>query len=138
MRRRVGDSTGNLITRVFHQRSCLPFADFERFRFFFVDILWVALFGKRNKSEKLQVSKFSIEVYDLGGGKSIRKMWENYYAEAHGFIFVVDASDEERMAEAKTALQKALSHAYVRVSEAEARVCACACDAFFYSLYSIV
>ena len=67
------------------------------------------------ESEKVGLSKFAIEVFDLGGSKSIRKIWEKYYAEVHGIIFVVDASDEERLAEAKTTLEEATSHPYTRV-----------------------
>ncbi|QDZ24152.1 ADP-ribosylation factor-like protein [Chloropicon primus] len=65
-------------------------------------------------SEKVELSNVSVEVYDLGGGSSIRRIWENYYAEVHGIIFVVDASDEARLSEAKTAFQEATSHAYAR------------------------
>ena len=70
-------------------------------------------------SESVELSNASVQVYDLGGGKSIRKIWENYYAEVHGIIFVVDASDEDRHAEAKEAFQEAVSHAYARVRELE-------------------
>ena len=50
-------------------------------------------------------------------------MWENYYAEIHGIIFVVDASDESRLQEAKTTFQEVLSHAYARVSRRALTVC---------------
>ena len=29
-------------------------------------------------SEKFQLSKFAVEAYDVGGGKSIRGIWEQY------------------------------------------------------------
>ena len=74
-------------------------------------------------SETVDLSKFAVEVYDLGGGKSIRRMWENYYAEIHGIIFVVDASDESRLQEAKTTFQEVLWHAYARVSRPALTVC---------------
>ena len=67
-------------------------------------------------SEKVEVAQSSVEVYDLGGAKSIRRIWENYYAEVHGIVFVVDASDESRLPEAKAAFEEAVSHAYARVS----------------------
>jgi len=37
-----------------------------------------------------------------------------YYAEVHGVVFVVDASDEERLPEAREAFREALAHAYAR------------------------
>ena len=42
---------------------------------------------------------FDICVYDLGGGERIRDIWDNYYAEVHGVIFVVDTDDTQRKAE---------------------------------------
>ena len=72
-------------------------------------------FVRSIESEKVGLSKFAIEVFDLGGSKRIRKIWEKYYAEVHGIIFVVDASDEGRLAEAKSTLEEASSHPYTRV-----------------------
>lgn len=42
---------------------------------------------------------YAVTMYDLGGGSNIRGIWHNYYAEAYGFVFVIDASDETRMDE---------------------------------------
>ena len=42
---------------------------------------------------------FNVTIYDLGGSKSFRGIWPKYYHEVHGFIFVVDASDNSRMEE---------------------------------------
>merc|ERR1711916_122025 len=33
-----------------------------------------------------------IKLYDLGGGKKIRDIWEQYYHDIHAVIFVIDAS----------------------------------------------
>ena len=46
----------------------------------------------------------------MGGGKRIRGIWKNYYAESYGVIFVVDSSDEERMEETKETMSEVLSH----------------------------
>jgi hypothetical protein len=54
-----------------------------------------------------------LDIYDLGGGKNIRKIWERYYAEVHGAVFCVDAADKERLAEARTEL-----HGMMRVRAA--------------------
>ena len=46
---------------------------------------------------------------DLGGGAKIRKIWDSYYAEVHGVVYVVDAADAERLElELKTTLEKNL------------------------------
>ena len=42
---------------------------------------------------------FNVTIYDLGGSKSFRGIWPKYYHEVHGFIFIVDASDSERLEE---------------------------------------
>lgn len=39
--------------------------------------------------------EFKIRFYDLGGGKKIRDIWEQYYHDAHGVIFVVDSSSSK-------------------------------------------
>lgn len=43
----------------------------------------------------------SLVFWDLGGGASLRSIWEKYYAETHAIIFVVDAADGDRFDEAK-------------------------------------
>ncbi|XP_041625893.1 ADP-ribosylation factor-like protein 13B isoform X2 [Vulpes lagopus] len=58
----------------------------------------------------LRQGKFEVTIFDLGGGKRIRGIWKNYYAEAYGVIFVVDSSDEERMEETKETMSEVLRH----------------------------
>eukprot|EP00239_Pterosperma_sp_CCMP1384_P000738 CAMPEP_0197848708 /NCGR_PEP_ID=MMETSP1438-20131217/9715_1 /TAXON_ID=1461541 /ORGANISM="Pterosperma sp., Strain CCMP1384" /LENGTH=361 /DNA_ID=CAMNT_0043461083 /DNA_START=317 /DNA_END=1402 /DNA_ORIENTATION=+ len=65
------------------------------------------------RSETLMDHNLKMEIFDLGGGKSIRKIWERYYAEIHGAIFVLDAADPGRSEEAKVALQAMLSAPYL-------------------------
>ena len=38
-------------------------------------------------------------MWDIGGQKAIRPYWKNYYENTDGMVFVVDSSDEERIAE---------------------------------------
>ena len=59
-------------------------------------------------SSEFKFEKFDVTVYDLGGGKKIRSIWRNYYAEIHGVVFVVDASDESRLRECQEVLQAVL------------------------------
>ena len=44
------------------------------------------------------------------GPDSLRAIWEKYYAEAHGLIYVVDATDPDRVEESRAVLQQLLSH----------------------------
>jgi hypothetical protein len=46
----------------------------------------------------------------LGGQASLRVIWDKYFSEAHGVVFVVDAADEKRVEDARTELDKLLLH----------------------------
>lgn len=45
-------------------------------------------------------------LYDLGGGRNIRAIWPEYLPEVHGVIYVVDAADPGRFAEAREVLHQ--------------------------------
>ncbi|XP_069493299.1 ADP-ribosylation factor-like protein 13B isoform X2 [Ambystoma mexicanum] len=59
---------------------------------------------------ELKQGRFEITIFDLGGGKGIRAIWKNYYAESFGVIFVVDSSDLARMEETKETMTEVLRH----------------------------
>jgi len=48
--------------------------------------------------------------WDLGGQVGLRSIWDKYFDEAHGVVFVVDAADAARLADSKAALDKVLGH----------------------------
>ncbi|XP_069745552.1 ADP-ribosylation factor-like protein 13B isoform X2 [Narcine bancroftii] len=58
----------------------------------------------------LKQETFEVTIYDLGGGKKIRDIWKNYYAESFGVIFVLDSSDIDRMEEVKDTVANVLRH----------------------------
>lgn len=41
--------------------------------------------------------------WDLGGQEELQSLWDKYYAESHGLIYVVDSVDKDRLQESKTA-----------------------------------
>lgn len=53
---------------------------------------------------RVDAFKSSLIFWDLGGQIGLRSIWDKYYSETHGLIFVVDAADMGRMAEAKATL----------------------------------
>ncbi|XP_026698091.1 ADP-ribosylation factor-like protein 13B isoform X2 [Athene cunicularia] len=57
----------------------------------------------------LKQGRFEVTIFDLGGGKRIRNIWRNYYAESYGVIFVVDSSDIARMEETKQVMIEVLN-----------------------------
>ncbi|CAK4809985.1 unnamed protein product [Aphanomyces euteiches] len=61
-------------------------------------------------SVKFQLSNGTATFYDLGGGPTIRAMWREYFADAHGVIYVVDASDTSRLKESAEMLKEAMTH----------------------------
>lgn len=56
------------------------------------------------------IDSFNINLYDLGGGRTIRDIWETYFAEVYGVIFVIDSSTPERLEECHEVLVNVLSH----------------------------
>ncbi|CAF0761933.1 unnamed protein product [Adineta ricciae] len=51
----------------------------------------------------------SFTVWDVGGQEKIRRLWQHYYQNSDGLIFVVDSSDADRMNEAREELHGILS-----------------------------
>eukprot|EP00753_Platysulcus_tardus_P014272 PLAT4282.1.p1 GENE.PLAT4282.1~~PLAT4282.1.p1 ORF type:complete len:279 (+),score=96.84 PLAT4282.1:117-953(+) len=57
---------------------------------------------------RLSIDGCDVECNDVGGGARFRSIWSSYYEDAHGLLFVVDASDEERFEEAAKTLHAVL------------------------------
>ena len=60
--------------------------------------------------ETLQYKNIKFQVWDLGGQSSFRVIWDKYYSEAHGLIYVVDSSDEARLQEAVSTFAGLIKH----------------------------
>jgi len=50
---------------------------------------------------KLVISECKIVMWDLSGGVQMRLLWERYYADCDGLIFVLDASNPAKLKEAR-------------------------------------
>jgi len=70
----------------------------------------------KHKEEQLaptvgyQVESFSkgqvnFKVFDMGGAKKFRNLWEHYYHDVQGVIFVIDTADKIRIVLVKDELQ---------------------------------
>jgi ADP-ribosylation factor-like protein 13B len=55
-----------------------------------------------------------LKVYDLGGNSQFRNVWQRFFAEIWGFIFVVDAADSNRFEESKKTLEDMLAHRMIQ------------------------
>ena len=52
---------------------------------------------------------FKLNVWDIGGQKSIRPYWSNYFDSTDGLIYVVDSSDSRRLEESSAELKELLA-----------------------------
>ena len=51
---------------------------------------------------EVNVKKYKVTVFDLGGSQRIRDIWPTYFAEVYGLVFVVDSSAASRLQENKS------------------------------------
>ncbi|KAG9395795.1 Secretion Associated Ras Related [Carpediemonas membranifera] len=61
-------------------------------------------------SEEIRMGKITFSAFDLGGHKEARRIWQDYYAQCDGIVYIVDVADVERMHEACETLQELLSN----------------------------
>ncbi|EGW01068.1 ADP-ribosylation factor-related protein 1 [Cricetulus griseus] len=54
----------------------------------------------------VDMGKACLMFWDLGGQEELQSLWDKYYAEGHGVIYVIDSTDEERLSESKEAFEK--------------------------------
>jgi len=53
----------------------------------------------------LEFKSFKLNIWDVGGQKSLRSYWRNYYEENDGLIWVVDSADKRRLDNCREELQ---------------------------------
>ena len=58
--------------------------------------------------ETLEFEGFKLNLWDVGGQKSLRSYWRNYFEATDGLIWVVDTSDKRRMADCRNELHALL------------------------------
>jgi len=61
------------------------------------------------QNEELQINQVRFFAYDLGGHAAARRLWEQYYQDVDGIVFMVDATDIRRFQEARNELSKLLT-----------------------------
>ncbi len=58
--------------------------------------------------QTFQYEGYHINVWDIGGQKSLRAYWKNYFEKTDAIIWVVDSSDTARLSDCKEELDKLL------------------------------
>ena len=51
--------------------------------------------------KSLMHEDFKLNVWDIGGQKSIRPYWRNYFDQTDALIYVIDSADRRRMDEVR-------------------------------------
>ena len=64
----------------------------------------------------LEYNGLNLNLWDVGGQKSIRTYWRNYFEQTDGIIWVVDSVDRWRLEECKAHLKDLLSQEVCNVS----------------------
>ena len=64
--------------------------------------------------ENVSYKNIEFQVWDIGGQDKLRALWNHYYENTHGIIFVVDSADSSRFDIAKKELQKLLEEDQLR------------------------
>jgi len=59
--------------------------------------------------KSLEYNNYTLNIWDVGGQKSIRAYWRNYFEQTDGIIWVVDSVDSWRLEECRQQLRDILS-----------------------------
>lgn len=54
--------------------------------------------------QTLEYAGYKLNVWDVGGQKTIRSYWRNYFESTDGLVWVVDSADRRRLADCRAEL----------------------------------
>ncbi|XP_033740377.1 transcriptional regulator ATRX homolog [Pecten maximus] len=64
-------------------------------------------------TDSFTFNKYELTLYDIGGGKNVRRIWTHYFHEIYGVIYVVDSTATKRISEIQENLKNLLEHPQV-------------------------
>jgi ADP-ribosylation factor-like protein 2 len=56
----------------------------------------------------IEFDGFRLNIWDVGGQKSLRPYWRNYFEKTDALVWVVDSTDEQRMDDCRFELHNLL------------------------------
>lgn len=62
---------------------------------------------------KIEYKGIVMNFWDLGGQHELQSLWDKYYAESHGIIFIIDSADIERIEESKAAFENMITNEHL-------------------------
>ena len=62
----------------------------------------------------LNSESYNVNVWDVGGQKSIQTFWKNYFEKTEGLIWVVDCGDRSRLAICREEMHKVKCAIFIR------------------------
>jgi len=57
---------------------------------------------------KINTQGVKLMFWDLGGQEELQTLWDKYFNDCHGVIFIIDSADPDRLMESKSAFDKVL------------------------------
>lgn len=65
-------------------------------------------------TQKFKYLGTQFTMFDMSGARQYRNLWETFYDEAQGIIFVVDSADRVRVCVAKDELEELMDHKSIK------------------------
>lgn len=59
---------------------------------------------------KVTTQGVKLMFWDLGGQEELQSLWDKYFSDCHGVIFIVDSADPDRLLESKRAFDQVLRY----------------------------
>ena len=60
---------------------------------------------------KVDIGSSQLILWDLGGQQDLQSLWDKYYAECHGVVYVIDSSDPDSLAISAQIFKSVIRHA---------------------------
>ncbi|XP_053213873.1 ADP-ribosylation factor-related protein 1-like [Panonychus citri] len=62
---------------------------------------------------KIEYKGIVMNFWDLGGQHELQSLWDKYYSESHGIIYIIDSADIERVDESKEAFDNMIANEHL-------------------------